>query len=135
MNTFFNKRVLGFTTIELMIVIVIVALLLALAYPSFIKYTRKAKRGEAQQLLMNWAVNQEIYRSNNTSYATVAQMAAPTGDYYTFDTNGANPTAVAYTLRAQAQGDQVNDKARDGTLCTALTIDQSGQKLPASCWE
>ncbi|MBT8060915.1 MAG: prepilin-type N-terminal cleavage/methylation domain-containing protein [Xanthomonadales bacterium] len=135
MNTFFKKRVLGFTTIELMIVIVIVALLLALAYPSYINYTRKAKRGEAQQLLMNWAVNQEIFRSNNTSYATLAQMAAPTGDYYNFDTNGANPTATAYTLRAQAQGDQANDKARDGTLCTSLTIDQSGQKLPASCWE
>jgi type IV pilus assembly protein PilE len=135
MNTFFKKRVLGFTTIELMIVVIIVALLLALAYPSFVNYTRKAKRGEAQQLLMNWAVNQEIYRSNNTTYANLVQMAAPTGDYYVFDTDGANPTAIAYTLRAQAQNDQANDKAKDGTSCATLRINQSGQKLPAQCWE
>ena len=134
MNRFFNKRVLGFTTIELMIVIIIVAFLLAMAYPSYINYTRKAKRGEAQQLLMNWAVNQEIYRSNNTTYASTTQMTQPTGDYYAFQTNG-TPDATSYTLEAVAQNDQTNDKAKDGTPCTTLSINQNGQKLPAPCWE
>ncbi len=67
MKTLRAKRNRGFTIIELMIVLVIVAILLALAYPSYIKYVRKANRGEAQQLLMNWSINQEIWRSNNTS--------------------------------------------------------------------
>ena len=70
MNIKLLKKISGFTLIELMIVVVIIALLLALAYPSYVDYTRKARRGEAQQLLMNWAINQEIWRSNNTAYTT-----------------------------------------------------------------
>ena len=101
MNTFFRKRVKGFTVIELMIVLVIVAILVALAYPSYIQYVRKSKRGEAQQLLLNWAINQEIWRSNNTSYAGTGDLPAPTNENYGFDTNG-DPTATAYILRATA---------------------------------
>ena len=59
MKTFGKKRS-GFTIIELMIVILIVAVLVALAYPSYIQYVRKAKRGEAQQLLLNRSVEHEI---------------------------------------------------------------------------
>jgi type IV pilus assembly protein PilE len=51
MKTLHKKQFPGFTVIELMIVVVIVAILLAIAYPSFVNYVRKAKRGEAQQLL------------------------------------------------------------------------------------
>ena len=69
MKTLQRKRILGFTIIELMIVVMIVAILLAIAYPSYVQYVRKAKRGDAQQLLMNWSINQEIWRSNNTTYA------------------------------------------------------------------
>ena len=65
--TFFRKQVKGFTIIELMIVILIVAILVALAYPSYINYVRKAKRGEAQQLLLNWSINQEIWRVPKTT--------------------------------------------------------------------
>ena len=128
----------GFTIIELMIVLVIVAVLLALAYPSYIDYVRKGKRGDAQQILMNWAVNQEIWRSNNVTYAPVADppagIPAPQTDNYTFNTVGA-PTATTYTLRAEAQGDQANDKARNGTSCAVLTLNQSGQKNPPDCWD
>jgi type IV pilus assembly protein PilE len=84
MNRLNRKGILGFTMIELMIVLIIVAILLALAYPSYIQYVRKSKRGEAQQLLMNWSVNQEIWRSNNPQYATTVQLPAPTNDNYTF---------------------------------------------------
>ena len=118
---------------ELMVVIVIVAILVSLAYPSYVQYVRKSKRGEAQQLLMNWSVNQEIWRSNNTQYATTTQLSQPALDYYAFTL----PTrsAVAYTLQAAASNDQLKDKARDGTSCTPLTLDQRGQKLPAVCWD
>ena len=128
------KKKQGFTIIELMIVLVIVAILLALAYPSYVDYVRKGKRGDAQQALMNWAVNQEIWRSNHTTYATTAQLAAANLDYYNLSTNG-TPNATTYTLQAVAQGDQAKDKARDGTSCTTLTINQSGVKTPAECWE
>jgi type IV pilus assembly protein PilE len=141
MKTLRLKRILGFTVIELMIVLIIVALLLALAYPSYINYVRKAKRGEAQQLLLNWSINQEIWRSNNVEYASDTDLPPPVdadGDYV-FDLVSA--TATAYELRATGQGDQANDKARDGTSCTILNMRSDGRKFSNNddtvlvCWE
>lgn len=117
-----------------MIVILIVAILVALAYPSYVQYVRKAKRGEAQQLIMNWSINQEIWRSNNVQYATALQLPVPTHDHYNFNFAVA-PTATVYTLQATATGDQLNDVARDGTSCTPLTLSQSGIKLQVACWD
>jgi type IV pilus assembly protein PilE len=122
----------GFTIIELMIVLVIVAILLGLAYPSYVDYVRKGKRGDAQQILMNWSVNQEIWRSNNPTYAADTITPGNT-DYYSFTIDSV--TATSYNLQADAQGDQVNDKARDGTSCAQLNLNQNGQKTPAACWE
>jgi len=121
---------------ELMITLVIVAILVAIAYPSYVQYVRKSKRGEAQQLLMNWSINQEIWRSNNTTYAGTGDLAAPTNDNYDFGFL-VNPTATVYTLRATAKvgNDQLNDKAKDGTTCSPLTLSHQGVKLPAVCWE
>lgn len=133
MNRLNRKGILGFTIIELMIVLVIVAILLGLAYPSYVDYVRKSKRGEAQQLLMNWSVNQEIWRSNNPQYATVAQLPVPTNANYTFTLPARS--ATAYTLQAGASGDQANDKAKDGSPCTPLTLNQNGVKTPAVCWD
>ena len=134
MKTRNMNRKQGFTIIELMIVLVIVAILLALAYPSYVQYVRKGKRGDAQQALMNWAVNQEIWRSNHTSYATTGELPVGNLDHYILQMSG-NPTATRYMLQAVAQNDQAKDKARDGTLCTTLSLNQNGQKLPAACWE
>ncbi len=135
MNTWKVKKNSGFTIIELMIVIVIVAILVSLAYPSYIQYVRKSKRGEAQQLLMNWSINQEIWRSNNTQYATATQLPAPINDNYIFDLTVA-PTATTYTLRAVAQNDQVNDVSKEGASCSTLTLNQSGVKGDeATCWD
>ena len=134
MNTFFRKRIKGFTVIELMIVLVIVAILVALAYPSYIQYVRKSKRGEAQQLLLNWSINQEIWRSNHTAYAGTGDLPAPTNDHYAFDTVNA-PTATTYVLQADANGDQEKDTTRDGSPCGVLTLNQSGVKSPPACWD
>ena len=134
MKTLQRKRFLGFTIIELMIVVMIVAILLAIAYPSYVQYARKAKRGDAQQLLMNWSINQEIWRANHTLYASTGDIPAPTNDYYALDTVG-TPDAISYTLQAIGGGDQVNDVARDGTDCSTLTMNENGVKSPPACWE
>lgn len=137
MKTLQRKRILGFTIIELMIVVGIVAILLALAYPSYAQYVRKAKRGDAQQLLLNWSINQEIFRSNNTTYAGVGALPAPidADGNYAYDTVG-DPDATSYTLEADGSGsDQANDTARNGDPCDTLTLNQNGVKTPAVCWE
>ena len=133
----YNKK--GFTIIELMIVIIIISILVALAYPSYIDYVRKSKRSEAQQLLMNWSVNQEIWRSNNAEYATAAQLAVPTHARYVFTIPVR--TATAFTLQAVAQGDQLNDKAKDGTACSTMNLNSAGRKYSGGdvtkvvCWD
>ena len=123
------NRKQGFTIIELMIVLVIVAILLGLAYPSYVDYVRKGKRGDAQQILMNWAVNQEIWRSNNPTYTADAVTPGNT-ENYTFSIDSVS--ATSYSLQANAQGDQANDKSRDGTPCAQLNLNQNGQKTPAA---
>ena len=115
-----------------MIVVGIVAILTALAYPSYIQYVRKAKRGDAQHLLMNWSINEEIWRSNHTEYTAGDGMVPGTTTHYSYSA-AAGPTT--YTLTAAAQNDQLNDVARNGDSCSTLTLDQNGQKLPAECWE
>jgi type IV pilus assembly protein PilE len=117
----------GFTLVELMIVIAIVAILVALALPSYARYIRKANRGEAQQLLMNWANNQEIWRANDTNYATIGELPVPTHDRYDFSL--ADQAATTYTLIATAKNDQLKDTER-GKSCTPLTLDQSNTKGP-----
>jgi type IV pilus assembly protein PilE len=137
MNKQLSKRNSGFTMIELMIVLVVVAVLVALAYPSYASYVRKAKRGEAMQLLLNWSINQEIWRSNNTAYADTDDIPAPTHDNYDFSIT-AGPSASAYTLQAEAKGgdDQENDATKAGDSCATLSIDQNGTKGPeAACWD
>ena len=129
-----RRNTQGFTLIELMIVLVIAAIILGLAYPSYVDYVRKSKRGDAQQALMNWSVNQEIWRSNHPTYAGTGDLPAPTGDHYAFSMVG-NPTATSFTLQAQGQNDQANDKAKDGTSCATLRLNQNGQKTPAVCWD
>ncbi|MBT8076897.1 MAG: hypothetical protein KJN61_10530 [Gammaproteobacteria bacterium] len=57
---------------------------------------------------MNWANNQEIWRANNTEYATVAQLPVPTHDRYNFTLTARS--ATAFTLTATATGDQLKDK-------------------------
>ena len=132
----------GFTLVELMIVIAIVAILVALALPSYSAYVRKAKRGEAQKLLMNWANVQEIWRANNPTYAD--NKAAPDGiplppntNYYEYSLESV-PSASAYTLIATPINDQAKDKDR-GKSCNQLSLNQSGTKGPqyggvTYCW-
>ena len=129
-----TRKFQGFTIIELMIVLAIAAILLALAYPSYIDYVRKGKRGDAQQALMNWAVNQEIWRSNHPTDATTTELPAANLDNYNMQMSG-TPTNRSYVLQAVAQGDQANDEAKDGTSCATLSLNQNGLKSPAACWD
>ncbi len=60
----------GFTLIELMIVIAIVGILAAVAYPAYQDHIRKSNRAAAQACMMDVAQRQQNYMMNNRSYAT-----------------------------------------------------------------
>ncbi len=60
----------GFTLIELMIVVVIIAILAGIAYPSYDEYVKRGNRTEGQALLSEAAATQERYFSQNNTYIT-----------------------------------------------------------------
>jgi type IV pilus assembly protein PilE len=59
---------IGFTLIELMIVVVVIALLTTVAYPSYRDYVIKGKRAEAKAALLRAAQMQERYYSDKATY-------------------------------------------------------------------
>lgn len=67
----------GFTLIEVMIVVVILGIVAAIAYPSYTRYVQRANEAEAQGLIMDLASRLEAHRAQNFSYqgATVANLA------------------------------------------------------------
>ena len=130
----------GFTLIELLVTIGIVAILVALALPGYQHFVRKSNRGEAQQLMMNYANLEEIWRANHNSYGTSADLDLPTHDLYDFyvrddgtTCESSPPTATAYVVVACPKGAQAVDKER-GVACSPLTLDHANAKAPANCW-
>ena len=70
-----NNKVNGFTLIELMVTVAIIAILAALALPSYERYISKSNRVDATTEIMKLAAAQEKYYLQNNSYATEAQLA------------------------------------------------------------
>jgi type IV pilus assembly protein PilE len=128
----------GFTLIELIVTVSIVAILATYALPSFTTYIRKARRTDVQQILLGMANEQALWRSNNTSYATYANLGSPTDPYYSpLQVTGVSAIGFALTATATATGGQAADNER-GTSCTTLTYALAGTivaKTPIICWE
>ncbi len=133
-----KKLTNGFTLIELMITCAIIGILMLIAITLYTSQVRKGRRTDALNTLFSISLAEERYRSNNTTYGTLAQVwggvTTSPGGFYTVSIS--NISATAYTLTAVAQGDQTND-TDSGTNCTTLTLGLSAgtiTKTPANCW-
>ena len=129
------QRMTGFTLIEAMIVVGIIAILAAIAYPSYLDQVRKSRRSDAKATLQSIQLAQEKWRANHTAYTDALTDLGYAGDenqdsgegWYKVTVSGANGTS--YLITATAQKDQAND-----TGCTPMTLNQSGTKTPTTCW-
>ncbi len=133
-----QKKSSGFTLTELLITLAIIAILVALAYPSYTNYIMKSRRSDGQGTLLDLANRMERYFTTNNTYsgATLANVGAPattTGGFYTLSIN--NLSATTYSLQATPTGAQASD-----TQCSSLTLTNLGQKgengtgTAADCW-
>lgn len=120
----------GFTLIEVMVVVAVIALLASVAMPAYQSSVRKARRADARAALVTTAQLMERYATEHGgsgySTATLSTAAGPTvvgkptsdNGYYALSITGL--TATAFTLRAAPQGGQ----AADG--CATFTLDERG---------
>ena len=123
-----SQRVRGFTLIELMIVVAVVAILAAIAYPSFNEQVRKSRRAEAAAHMGSIKLSIERWRADNPSYATFPADRITNTAHYSFQLQ-AGADATNYEIRATGTGAQLNDRC--GTLTArARNADGTEQKKP-----
>ncbi|KAF1686161.1 pilus assembly protein PilE [Pseudoxanthomonas broegbernensis] len=117
------RRVRGFTLIELMITVVIVAILVALAYPAYNDHVRKARRAQAKADLVEYAQLAERWHTVNNTYASfdpgVTQSPREGSTVY-YAVEVSDLGAATFTITATPQGGQTADR------CGTLTINQVG---------
>lgn len=127
-----------------MIVVAVIGVLAAIAYPSYADSVRKGKRGQAKGALVELAQRAERHRTVQGSFASFWSSVPPTqrrspregATAYTLDF-ALNEAGTGFTLSAVPQGAQTAD-----SRCMTLTLTDTGQKgvtggatgTAADCW-
>ena len=132
-----SLKLSGFTLIEIMITVAILAIIAAVAIPSYAGYVERGKRAEARTALLDIAARQERYYSNNRQYAD--QLSK-------LNMSGAKSENGYYALSVTLSGSNNQDFDATATpsgwtddKCGDLGIDETGAKTQslgdrALCW-
>ncbi len=132
------RQMRGITLLELMIVVVIIGIMAAIAYPNYRQFVARAKRTEAKAALLKIAANQERFYLQNNSYTLdMTQLGFPVAaafitdsDSYSISVTAAdasNFTAVATYQRVDAEAGK----------CLTFQLDGRGIRTSAplaDCW-
>jgi type IV pilus assembly protein PilE len=137
------NRQKGVTLIELMIVVAIVGILAAIAYPSYRSYVMRSHRSDAKVALERLSQSLERCYTNARTYAGCPALAAVAGGgapsekgYYTI-TFSVAPTNLTFALTATATSGQLADAD-----CRTFTLDNTNARTAATaasvantnCW-
>ena len=122
-------RIPGFTLIEMMMVLTIIGILAALAYPSYNNFILKSHRSDALTALTQNQLALERCFAQNRSYkepCVVFNPSSPQG-FYTVSLTSLD--ALTYVLTATPVGNQTND-----TICASLSVNQSNVRTAVDSW-
>src|SRR5688572_7634217 len=114
-----RSKTLGFTLIELMITVAVVAILAAVVFPSYQNHVRKSRRAEAQAYMMAVAARQQQILVDTRSYATSMSnidVAVPNNVALAYVTTLEDSTATTFTLKLAPSSSQSSEP------CGTLTI-------------
>lgn len=133
------KKMRGVTMVELMIVVVVLSILAAVAYPNYRNFAARAKRNEAKAALLQIATNQErIYLNTNSFTSDMTQLGFPVASNFTTDSGSYRvnvaPGADANTFTATAT--YLNTDGEAGKCATFQIIaDGTRTSTPyTDCW-
>lgn len=141
-----SSRETGFTLIEIMIVVAIVGILAAIAYPSYMEHVRRGNRADAQASLMELTQFMERNYTRLGRYTTdAAGTTAPTLPFATSPKDGSRAiydlglgtvTTTTYTLQASpsAGGTMVGDRCGTLTVTNTGLRGQAAGATGADCW-
>ena len=137
----------GFTLIELMIVVALVAILSAIAYPAYQESVRRGHRTSAKTALLDLAGREERYYATNNVYSadlktmlgygvdTTVPVPDATAEYYDM-TVTVPADSSTFTGSAAPHGDQAKDSCGSyGILSTGLKTNTGNATSTGDCWK
>jgi type IV pilus assembly protein PilE len=125
-------RIHGFTLIELMIVVVVLGILAAIAFPSYTSQVQKTRRADATSALLGAAQQLERCYTRTSTYSGCLTFPLLSENRH-YDVNTSTLSQTTYTLVATPRGSQKND-----VLCQSFTLVHTGKRDADSstdeCW-
>ncbi len=117
----------AFTLIELMVVVAIIGILAAIAFPSYVRYVERTQFNDGRAGLLAAAQLMERCYVQNMTYAECNVGGLSPEEFYTIAV--ADRTTRTYTLTATGQAGRVVP----GTPCNSITLNQAGVMDQGTC--
>jgi type IV pilus assembly protein PilE len=136
-----RQRQRGFTLVEVMIAVVIIAIIAAIALPSYQNQVFRSRRADGREMLQRIVSAQERFYTNRNTYTadltTAAGLNMPSanseaGHYVIRIVVPAN--GQSYTLTAAPQGVQAPDACANLTVNNVGARGYTGNESNGRCW-